>query len=252
MDPQHELESPRGEDGEAGPGVRVERRSFLGLCSAALLDPRAPLAPRPRPVEEEPRITLEEFLDEVLPVARELRARLGAKPARSAEDRYLYTLASFAVRIGDVPVRELRPSSQGEGVHVGASWAGDPFVVLHWRLEPHARVRVHAHTYGNVCTVALEGEARVRNYEAVGPLDVSAEAPVAVRLTGEQLLDPHAVNLVPLSHGYCHGFEAGAAGARGLDVTTRLAARGPTPYLELEPDAGDAEDGVLRGRWVLE
>ncbi len=242
---------PVDPEAEVEPGVVVRRRSFFGLCAAALLAPRGPRARLPRP-EEEPRLTLDEFLDEVLPVARELRAGLAARPVRAAEDRYLHVLAAHAVRLGDVAVPELRASSQGDGVEIGASWAGDPFVVLHWRLRPGARVSIHAHTYGNVCTVGLEGRAVVRNYETVEPLDTSAEGPVAVRRTAEQVLDPHGINLVPLSHGFCHGLEAGPDGARGLDITTRLGERAPTPYLELDEPAGAPAGAPLRGRWRLE
>ncbi|MEE8469628.1 MAG: hypothetical protein V3T22_14300 [Planctomycetota bacterium] len=251
MERDHEYEPQAGEHAEVAPGVVVERRSFLGLCSAALLAPRLPEPVLVTP-QDEPHLTLEEFLDEVLPVARELKAKLAAKPARSLEDRYLHTLASYAVRLGDVPVPKLRPTPQGEGVEIGASWFGDPFIVLHWRMKPHSRIRLHAHTYGDVCTLGLEGRARVRNYETVDPLDTSEKGLVRVRLSNDQLLDSHAINLVPLSHGFCHGFEAGPEGARGLDITTRLAERQPTPYLVLEDKPLDQEAGLYQGRWELE
>jgi len=231
---------------EPEPGLLVERRSFLGVATAALLSSRPGLPAR----RDEPRLTLEEFLEDVLPVAREQKARLEARPLRSLEDRYLHTLAAHAVRIADVPVPELRASGQGEGVSIGASWAGDPFVVLHWRLAPGARVRTHAHTYGNVCTLGLEGLARVENHETVEPLDTSAEGIVRVRRTAEVLLGPHDVDLVPLSHGFCHGLEAGPDGARGLDITTRLGERQPTPYLLFEGPAD--ERGERPARWRLE
>lgn len=233
---------------EVAPGVRVQRRSFLGLCSAAILSPHTLSRGLPG-CEEEPRLTLDEFLEEVVPTARELKQKLGAKPGRSAEDRYLLTLASHAVRLGDVPAPELRPTPQGEQVEIGVSSIADPFVVLHWRMQPGAVIRLHAHTYGNVCTLGLEGRARVRNYETVEAFDPGVEQPLLVRRTNDQLLDPFGTNLVPLSHGFCHGFEAGPEGARGLDITTRLAERQPTPYLELESSPVDAAAGLHRGRW---
>ena len=251
MDGYDESEPDLGESVEVQPGVVVERRSFIGLCSVAFLAPRSSRIAIPT-ANEEPRLTLEEFLEEVLPVARDLRAELAAKPERSAEDQYLFTLASFAARIGDVAVPELRATSQGEGVGIGASWIGDPFVVLHWRMEPNARIRLHAHTYGNVCTLGLEGTARVQNYETVGAFDVNTDGLVRVRRTNDQRLDPHAINLVPLSHGFCHGFEAGPEGARGLDITTRLAERQPTPYLEVDETPIDAAAGIYGARWSVE
>ena len=241
-------ELPLGATAEIAPGVVVERRSFLGLCAAALLAPRIGLPA----LEDEPRLTLEEFLEEVLPVARALKGDLAARRTRSLEDRYLHTLAAHAVQLGDVPLPELRPSPQGQGVEIGASWAGDPLVVLHWRMAPGSRIRLHAHTYGNVCTLGLEGRARVQGFETVEPPDFAAEGPVRVRRTAEILLDPHSIDLVPLTHDFCHGLEASAAGARGLDITTRLAERQPTPYLELDPEPVDPAQGLFTGRWRLE
>ncbi len=47
----------------------------------------------------------------------------------------------------------------------------------------------HAHTYGNVVTLGLEGQARVRNYERVDPrLDFETDQPFQVRKTIEQVL----------------------------------------------------------------
>lgn len=243
--------SPVGGTDEVAPGVTVERRSFLGLCSAAVLGIGGRQGALPAE-DEEPRLGLEEFLEEVLPVARELRARLADTPLRRPEDRYLFTIASYAVRLGEVPLPEFRPTPQGEGVGIGANWAGDPFVVLHWRMRPGSSIRLHAHTYGNVCTVGLEGSARVRNYETIEPLDIHAVGAVDVRQTQDQLLTPGSINLVPLSHGFCHGFDAGSAGARGLDITTRLGDRKPTGYLKLEQEPRDPERRVYAGRWSVE
>ncbi|MFT5290772.1 MAG: hypothetical protein ACI8QS_001696 [Planctomycetota bacterium] len=247
----HSPAEPLGEAREVEPGVVVERRSFMGLCSAGLLALRGP-----RPVfvapKDEPHLSLEEFIGEVLPVARELKKKLEAKPQRSAEDRYLHTLASFAVRLADVETPELRPTTQGEGVGIGASWVGDPFVVLHWRMDPGASIRPHAHTYGNVCTVGLSGRARVRNFETVAAFDPKVKSAIALRQTVDQFLGPRDINLVPLSHSFCHGFNAGPEGARGLDITTKLAERQPTPYLALDESSMDRNSGLLRGTWVIE
>ena len=204
--------------------------------SAAAVDPAALL----------PELSLEEFLEEVVPVARSLKEDTSAV----GQDRYLHTLASFAVRLGDVAAPEWRSSGQGENTFIGANWAGDPFVVLHWRMEPGSVIRPHAHTYGNVCTVGLEGRARIRNFETLGPPEFESRETVLLRETARQQLTAGRISLVSLQHGYVHGFEAGPEGARGLDITTRLHDRQPTPYLELEEEAVDAGGGVFRGRWT--
>lgn len=235
---------PIGQSAEVAPGVVVERRSFLGLAAAAfgLASTRgAGLGQDPGPI-----LSLEEFLEEVVPVARELKQ----DPSPVGEDRYLLTLASYAVRLGDVAQPEWRPSGQGEDTFIGVSWVGDPFIVLHWRMEPRSRIRLHAHTYGNVVTVGLEGQAQVRNFETLDEPDFDSSQAVRLRLTTSQILAPRSINLVPLSHGFVHGFQAGPQGARGLDITTQLRERRPTPYLELEETPVEPEDSIFMGRWT--
>ena len=235
-------ELPCGESAEVAPGVVVERRSFLAVAAAAFAGggSRALAAQSAEPV------SLERFLEEVLPVARELVGDV----SQVGEDRYLHTLASYAVTLGDIALPAMRQSGQGEGTEIGASWVGDPFVVLHWRMQPNAEIRLHAHTYGNVVTVGLDGSARVRNFETIEEPDFGSEEPILLRRTNDQVLLPGRINLVPLSHGFVHGFRAGPAGARGLDITTRLRDRQPTPYLDVEAEPTDAAAAVFRGHWT--
>jgi quercetin dioxygenase-like cupin family protein len=235
------------------PGVIVERRSFLSVAAAAICATTqgrravGPLAPT-----AEPRLTLPEFLKAVVPVARELVA----DTTRMGEDRYLHTLASFAVRLVDVPVPEMRRITKGDGPHnfIGANETDDdcPFVVLHWRMEPRARVSLHPHTYGNVVTLGLEGEALIQNYEVDGVADYERATPFTVRKTHEQILRPGEINLVPLAHGYVHGFVAGPKGARGLDITTRIRDKQPNVALEVAATPIDAARGLYEGTWRFE
>jgi hypothetical protein len=65
------------------------------------------------------------------------------------------------------------------------------------------------------------------------------------------VLRPGDVNLVSLERHYMHGFVAGAEGASGLDITTRIAAKRKTPVLEVG-DAVDAAAGTFAARWKFE
>lgn len=231
------------------PGVQVERRSFLAVAAATLGafatgETSAAALTGALAGPDERDTSFQKFLDEAVPVAREILA-----DSSLAEDRYLHTIAALAVQVGDVAVPELRPSSQGERTFIGASYTEGPFVVLHWKMEPGSEIRAHAHTYGNVVTLGLEGEARVRNYEMVGSRDFETKESFRVRMTQDQLLGRGDVNLVPLEHGYVHGFVAGKQGARGLDITTRRKEKQPTPYLVLENDPIDVDARLFRGRW---
>lgn len=241
---------PIGETTEIQPGVVIERRCFLTLAAAALATIAAPGAALAQMRDRKDRLTFEEFLAQVVPVAKQLVA----DETSLGQDRYLLTLASFAVRLSEVPLpSEWRDSTQGTGpgTWIGFNPGGDPFIVLHWRMEPGTEIRTHAHTYGNVCTVGLEGSVRVRNYEMVGERDFDAKGRFKVRQTQDQILTPGRINLVPLEHDYIHGFVAGRGGGRGLDITTRLKERRPTPYLELAEKPLDAEQRIYEGGWTI-
>jgi hypothetical protein len=235
------------------PGVAVERRSFLGVAAAAI---GATALGRPQicppPLAAETRLSLPEFLAVFVPIARDLLR----DASRMGEDRYLHTLASFAVRLADVPIPEMRQTSKGEGPHtfIGANDAGDdcPFVVLHWRMDPGSKIALHPHTYGNVVTLGLDGEAVIQNYEMVGSADFERVGPFPVRKVHEQILCPGEINFVPLAHGYVHGFVAGPSGARGLDITTRIHEKRPNASLEISPKPIDAARGLYEGTWRFE
>jgi hypothetical protein len=194
------------------------------------------------------QLTFEEFLKEVIPVAK----KLVGDTTLAGQDRYLQTLASYAVRVVDVPVPEMRDSGQGAGpgTFIGFNPGGDPFTVLHWRMEPGSRIRSHAHTYGNVVTLGLAGEIRIGNFEMVGEKSFEEKGTFKVRKTRNQLLTPGQINLVSLEHDYIHGFQAGAKGGRGLDITTRVKEKKPTPYLDVSKEALEAEPGIFEASWI--
>jgi len=238
-----------GETAQISPGVVVERRCFLKTLAVGFgaLSIRGVATAHLAGSDE--RLTYEEFLTEVAPVARKLVGDISL----AGQQRYLLTLASYAVRLADAPVPAMRDSGQGagSGTFIGAIPGGDPFIVLHWRMEPGTIIRPHAHTYGNVLTLALEGEIRVENYEMVGARDFDAKGTFKARKTQSQILTPGQVNLVNLERDYIHGFQAGARGGRGLDITTRIKERRETtPYLNLSKKPVEIEPGIYEASWA--
>jgi len=226
-------------------GVTVERRGFLGLAAAGILGgPRALYAA----VEagDDGSMSLEQFLEEVAPMAK----RLVADDSALGQDAYLHAIASYAVKVAETAQPEFRPTSQGKGVGIGVHPGGDPFTVLHWRMEPGSRIRRHAHTYGNVVTLGLVGEAVVENWEVIGRRDYETKSNFRARCTVRQVLRQHDINLVSLERNYIHGFVAGPQGAEGLDLTTRLRNKQTTPFLETDAEPVDAASGVYEARWV--
>jgi len=210
------------------PGPRLARRSLLAACAALGLAPRLAAARRVR--GDALALSFDEFLAEAVPQAQDL---IG-DTSRAGQDRYLHALASLAAALRDVPVPEMRETTAMGApgrTFLGANECDAPFTVLHWRLEPGARIGLHPHIYGNVVTVCLEGEVRIENYEMLGAPDFDTREPFGVRRTQDQVLTRGNVNLVNLEHGYVHGFVAGPEGARGLDLTTRIRPRRETPAL---------------------
>lgn len=230
----------------------AERRTFLKLAALAAGAGalHGPLAVARAAVHETESLGYDEFLALAVPLARELVTH----SSRYGEDRYLLTLAALAVRLQGVDEPALRRvNEESEPAHwIGANDAPDdcPFTVLHWKLAPGAVVRPHPHTYGSVVTLGLEGEARIANHETVEPPDYDGTGTFLLRRVHDQILRPHDVNLVPLQHGFIHGFVAGPDGARGLDITTRVRDRQPNLSVDIDTQPVDAARALFEGRWI--
>src|SRR4030095_3568976 len=221
MEPEVAIEDLEiGESAEVSPGVVVERRCFLKSVAIVFGTLSIPGVATARIGGSEERLAYQEFIKEVVPIAKKLVSDISL----AGQQRYLLTLASLAVRMSDAPVPPMRDSGQGggPGTFSGPIAVEDPLIVLHWLMEPGSIIRPHAHPYGNVMTLALEGEVRVENYEMVGARDFDAKGTFKARKTQSQILTPGQVNLVNLESGYIHGFQAGTRGGRGLEHHTRI------------------------------
>lgn len=234
---------------QVAPGLWLSRRSFLAWCSAGLATQAFLTAADV--FAEEPSYGFDDFLEAANASARELLDDRSA----AGQDHYLRTISAHAAGLRDVPLPDQwndSGQSDGPGTFIGFNPGGIGFVVLHWRMEPGTRIVPHAHTYGNVVTVGLEGVVRVRNYEVVGRRDYTTDSDFVVCNTIDQALHVGATNLVSLERDYIHGFDAGNDGGRGLDITTRLLPKPEfgVPYLDLrEPlDSGSAERRFV-ARW---
>lgn len=252
MPADHHTMLPFDTELELEPGYFVTRRRLLGSALAAMLPWPA------RALAQQPALAFDEFLALANPLAGELAADTSA----AGQDRYLGSLGALAGQLASVPApARWNDSGQGEvagSAEIGVNPGGEAFTVLHWRLSPGARVRPHAHTYGNVVTLGLEGVARVQNFELAGARrrtpDFETTGTFTVRQTVDQVLVPGSINLVSLARNYIHGMQAGPSGARGLDITTRLAPRPEygTPYLVLGEGPIDPAERTFEARWQHE
>ena len=246
--PEPDLEI--GEQTEIEPGVVVERRSLfktIGAALALLSLPRLEAANATEIANNE--LSFAEFLALANPIAK----TLVADTSIVGQDRYLLTLASFAVRLTDVAAPEMRDSGQGAGpgTFIGFNPGGEPFTVLHWKMNPNTSIRIHAHTYGNVVTLGLEGDARIENYEMVSAKAFNPDTTFSVRRTRQQWLTRGGVNLVNLERDYIHGNTAGPNGARGLDITPRIRPKAAAPYL-IFTKKSDESSNVREAKWSIE
>ncbi|MBK7643668.1 MAG: hypothetical protein IPJ19_11590 [Planctomycetes bacterium] len=232
---------------EALPALILPRRELLALAALGSLAQLTRAGASPVP--EEPQVLdFARFLELAVPRARELVGDTSG----SGQDRYLHALAALASGLREVPQPQMRETtSKGASARtfLGVNECEAPFTVLHWRLDPGARIGLHPHLYGNVLTLCLEGEVRIQNFELVGERDFDTKESFRVRRSNDQQLLPGRMNLVNLEHGYVHGFCAGPAGARGLDLTTRLREKRSTPTLEVGAQALDEARGIFEGRW---
>jgi quercetin dioxygenase-like cupin family protein len=244
---------PCDEEVEVSPGFFIERRSVLsglGGVLLGLMSGAESFAALSEGTDED--LSFDQFLAQANPLAQSLVGDVSA----SGQDRYLRSIAALASKLHNIPIPgKWNDTDQGEtpeSYRIGFNPGGDPFKVLHWRLEPGAICRPHAHTYGNVVSIGIEGLIRVRNYEVVGGPDYEFGGTFLIRRTVDQLLGPGSVNLVSLARNYIHGFDAGPDGARGLDITTPLKPRPAhsTPYLSIGKTPVDEFHKTYEASWI--
>ncbi len=201
----------------------------------------------------ERELTWAEFTEEVLPEARTLATDASA----AGIERYLGVLAASASRVD--PASIARPQFSAypgypDDVGFALSHRGSPFLGVQFWIEPGAFLPFHPHPGGSVCTLFLEGAARVSNFEFAEPMDAldwEKKGDVLVRRTREQLLHPGDINLVANPRDNIHGFRAGPKGARGIDITTgnRPENRHGDSLLEIAGAPRDATLGVFEAHW---
>jgi quercetin dioxygenase-like cupin family protein len=236
-------------DCERIPGVSIERRLLVaGSVAAAAgwwLGARPALAAR----SGESRLDWSEFLERATAAASEIVDR-----EQGETDEYAYALAALAVRLRGVPDTELFPFGKLEPkVSFAPSYRGKPFVVIQWRMEPGAVLPPHCHPSGSVCTLGIEGEARLQNYEIVGdaPSFTSTERlPFVVRRTHDEVLGPGRVNTLTPTRDNIHTFEAGPRGCRGIDITTLFAKDAGFSFLRFDSQPKDAGARTFAAEWI--
>jgi hypothetical protein len=189
------------------------------------------------------------FIKQCVPVAEELHKDSSA----SGQEAYLHWLASMIVRAHtvEIPRAKLgRFEKLDPPVSFGVSYRGTPFFIVEWKLEPGAFLPPHCHPNASVCTVGLDGEARIRNFEVVGQApDFSSRKSFAVRETHNELIAPGRINTLSSQRDNIHTFRAGAGGARGIDISTYHGPNVGFSFLDIAKLPRDAEGRVFEAAW---
>jgi len=221
---------------ELAPGVTIERRAIfwapLAVAAAVLRTPQPA-----RAATAAPPLDWDDFI-------RRCPADAAAEFARDAsqigQDAYLHRIAAWAVRLKAAPDTKLGAfAGLDPKVEFGPSFRGVPFAVIQWRMAPRAILPAHCHPQFSVCTVGMEGEARVRHFEAYGPapaFDSGTKTPFLMRETRSQIVAPRRISTLSSTRDNIHYFEAGNAGARGLDITTGYGGDGSFSFVAFQPD----------------
>jgi hypothetical protein len=243
---------------ELAPGVVIERRAILQIpiaaALAALLGDSKSLfgdAPDPATGTDRGSLTWDAFIKTSVPLAREL-----AKDASEAgQDDYLFRLAALAVRLQSAPDTKLFPfGGLDPKVEFAPSYRGRPFAIIQWRMYPHAVLPAHCHPQASVCTLGLEGEARLRHFEVKGDapaFDSGSSRSFQIRETRQQVIGPRRVSTLSAARDNIHYFEAGSSGARGIDITTMYGGTGNFSFLAFDPQKPlDKAAGIFEAAWT--
>lgn len=218
---------------ELAPGVVIERRALLWAPVALA----AALCPAERAFASGQAAPLD--WDDFIRLAPADAAPFARDPSAMGQDAYLHRIAAWAVRLKTAPDTKLGAfANLHPTVEFGPSFRGVPFVVIQWRMAPHAVLPAHCHPQASVCTVGIEGEARVRHFEVSGPapaFDSGAPTPFLMRETRSQIVAPQRISTLSSTRDNIHYFEAGPLGARGLDITTGYGGDGRFSFVGFDP-----------------
>jgi len=243
------------------PGYSVRRRSLLWLPAYAavalmLNAPSAPGAAR----DGEPTGTAR--ADEGRSLSWEDFARAADEEARpvaaggtsGAYDAYLFALAMRAarLRLDSIPRAKLGAFGGLEPkVSFGVGYRGTAFFVVEWSMEPHAYLPPHCHPNASVCTLGVEGEARIRHFETIGaPADFTSASAFQVRETRTDLISSGRVSTLSPTRDNVHTFRAGSRGARGIDISALHGKSIGFSFLAIEEKPADAEQRIYGAHWT--
>jgi hypothetical protein len=227
-------------------GVSLERRLVLALplllAGSSLPSPRSPNG------------SFSELTRMCNSLARELLEKNALTP-----DEYLWRLASLGAALDpvDVPkgpqVKLGRFSTFDPPVEFGPIHLELPITIIQWRFAPGAILPPHNHTPAHVLSLCIEGECRVRHFDALGAPSLDSRETFRLRETENRILRAGRSTSLTPARDNIHTFEAGPEGALGFDINTILPGEGDWSMVELDESSGRPVQGyerVFEARWI--
>jgi hypothetical protein len=108
----------------------------------------------------------------------------------------------------------------------------------------------HCHPNASVCTLGIEGEARIRNFEIAGEApNFSSKETFRVRETHNEIIAPGRLNTLSALRDNIHTFQAGKQGARGIDISTYHGPDVGFSFLNIADKPRDSERWVYEAAW---
>jgi hypothetical protein len=191
----------------------------------------------------------EAFLKQCEPVAQELHRDSSA----AGQEAYLHWIASMIVRARTSEIPHAKVGRFGKlepAVSFGVGYRGKPFFIVEWQLEPGANLPPHCHPNASVCTLGLEGEARIRNFEVVGQSpEFSSRKTFLVRETHNEVIAPGRINTLSSIRDNLHTFKAGRNGARGIDISTYHGPDIGFSFLDIAATPKEIEQRIFEAAW---
>jgi hypothetical protein len=244
----------RGPDRElsVAPGVVVTRRRALGAFAGAL----GLLAAGCRSVSSRPGEGLEELLQRIRPLARDLLRQPGGATAE-AEEAYLRLVTDSLLRLQPEP--EWR-SEVGRAVAMAGRAYVPPVALFEIRLARGARLELHDHRDYDGVLAALDGSVAITSYHfanadgthrSVLRDGVPTEASFLVRRTGARLLRRGGTASLARDRDNLHELVAGPSGCRLLDCFTYFEAGAGSHELVLDRDPVAGGEGLFRAAWKV-
>ncbi|HKY04924.1 MAG TPA: hypothetical protein VJQ56_08540 [Blastocatellia bacterium] len=237
-------------EAETAPGIIEERRAFLwaplGVAAAVLLDRLSAEGNTESMNRRE--LSFEDFVRESGRVAKQIAA-----DTEPWSDEHLLRLSEVAarLRLSAVPEGKLGAfANLNPPVEFGPVHFAMPLFIIKWRMAPGALLPAHNHTPGNVVTLCLEGECRVRHFEVEGrEPDYSSKETFLIRETQNLLLTPGRMSSLTEKRDQIHTFQAGSRGATGIDINVALAGDKKFSFLEFSDRPKDAERRIFEATW---